>query len=78
MPYLWILYWSTMLLNRKVGERRTIREVVDADEEALTVDDRDVVDGAEAEDDDEGEVINLAQRCLELLGQSMSKAHIEG
>ncbi|KAK9414404.1 hypothetical protein SUNI508_11246 [Seiridium unicorne] len=31
-----------------------------------------------AEDDDEGEVVNLAQRCLELLGQSISKAHIEG
>lgn len=33
----------------------------------------------EAEEEDEGEVINLAQRCLELLGQSsQSKAHIEG
>ncbi|EWG46074.1 vacuolar protein 8 [Fusarium verticillioides 7600] len=32
----------------------------------------------EFEDEDEGEVVNLAQRCLELLGQSMSKAHIEG
>lgn len=31
-----------------------------------------------ADDDDEGEVVNLAQRCLELLGQSMSKTHIEG
>lgn len=31
-----------------------------------------------ADDDDEGEVVNLAQRCLELLGQSTSKAHIEG
>ena len=32
----------------------------------------------EFDDDDESEVVNLAQRCLELLGQSMSKAHIEG
>ncbi|GJD01171.1 vacuolar protein 8 [Colletotrichum higginsianum] len=32
----------------------------------------------EFEDDDEGEVVNLAQRCLELLGQSGSKTHIEG
>lgn len=32
----------------------------------------------EQEEDDEGEVVNLAQRCLELLGQSGSKAHIEG
>lgn len=32
----------------------------------------------ELEEDDEGEVINLAQRCLELLGQTTSKAHIEG
>ncbi|EQK98765.1 vacuolar protein 8 [Ophiocordyceps sinensis CO18] len=29
-------------------------------------------------EEDEGEVVNLAQRCLELLGQSMAKAHIEG
>lgn len=32
----------------------------------------------ELEDEDEGEVVNLAQRCLELLGQSKSKTHIEG
>jgi vacuolar protein 8 len=32
----------------------------------------------ELEDDDEGEVVNLAQRCLELLGQGGSKTHIEG
>jgi vacuolar protein 8 len=32
----------------------------------------------EVEDDDEGEVVSLAQRCLELLGQGGSKAHIEG
>lgn len=35
-------------------------------------------DENEAEEDDEGEVVNLAQRCLELLGQSGSKTHIEG
>lgn len=35
-------------------------------------------DENEQEEDDEGEVVNLAQRCLELLGQSGSKAHIEG
>ena len=28
-------------------------------------------------DEDQGEVVTLAQRCLELLGQGMSKAHIE-
>lgn len=32
----------------------------------------------ELEDEDEGEVVNLAQRCLELLGQGVSKSHIEG
>ncbi|KAM7195972.1 Armadillo-type fold [Rhypophila sp. PSN 637] len=32
----------------------------------------------ELEDDDEGEVVNLAQRCLELLGQGQAKSHIEG
>lgn len=30
------------------------------------------------EEDDEGEVVNIAQRCLELLGQGISKTHIEG
>jgi len=30
------------------------------------------------EEDDESEVVNLAQRCLELLGQSKPKTHIEG
>ncbi|PKS07268.1 hypothetical protein jhhlp_005870 [Lomentospora prolificans] len=29
-------------------------------------------------DEDQGEVVTLAQRCLELLGQGMPKAHIEG
>ncbi|TLD08776.1 uncharacterized protein PgNI_06914 [Pyricularia grisea] len=32
----------------------------------------------EYDDDDEGEVVNLGQRCLELLGLSNSKSHIEG
>jgi vacuolar protein 8 len=32
----------------------------------------------EFEDDDEGEVVNLAQKCLELLGQKDTKSHIEG
>jgi len=32
----------------------------------------------EFEDDDEGEVVNLAQKALELLGQNSSKSHIEG
>jgi len=32
----------------------------------------------ELDDDDEGEVVNLAQRCLELLGQGVAKSHIEG
>lgn len=39
---------------------------------------RPVESDKEFDDDDEGEVVNLAQRSLELLGQSMSKAHIEG
>lgn len=29
-------------------------------------------------DEDQGEVVTLAQRCLELLGQGMPKTHIEG
>lgn len=39
---------------------------------------RQVDNEPEIEEEDEGEVVNLAQRCLELLGQSGSKAHIEG
>ncbi len=39
---------------------------------------RQVESDNEFEEDDEGEVINLAQRCLELLGQGVSKTHIEG
>ncbi len=30
------------------------------------------------EDEDEGEVVSLSQRCLEMLGQMNSKLHIEG
>ncbi|KAK4203649.1 armadillo-type protein [Triangularia verruculosa] len=39
---------------------------------------RQVESDNELEDDDEGEVVSLAQRCLELLGQGASKSHIEG
>ncbi|KAG5954533.1 Vacuolar protein 8 [Claviceps humidiphila] len=39
---------------------------------------RQVETDAEHGEEDEGEVVNLALRCLELLGQNMSKAHIEG
>jgi vacuolar protein 8 len=39
---------------------------------------RQVESDNEYDDEDEGEVVNLAQRCLELLGQGGSKSHIEG
>lgn len=39
---------------------------------------RQVEGGPELDEEDEGEVVNLAQRCLELLGQNTSKKHIEG
>ena len=39
---------------------------------------RQVESDHELEDEDEGEVVVLAQRCLELLGQGMAKSHIEG
>jgi vacuolar protein 8 len=32
----------------------------------------------ELEDEDESEVVELARRCLELLGQGGAKSHIEG
>jgi vacuolar protein 8 len=31
----------------------------------------------ETEDEDESEVVSLAQRCLDLLGQGQAKSHIE-
>lgn len=43
-----------------------------------TIASRQVDDELALEEEDEGEVVNLAQRCLELLGQSGSKTHIEG
>lgn len=39
---------------------------------------RQVESEPDPEEEDEGEVVNLSQRCLELLGQSGSKTHIEG
>lgn len=47
-------------------------------EQIRSIANRQVESDAQFEEEDEGEVVNLAQRCLELLGQSMSKAHIEG
>lgn len=55
-----------------IGKSDTIVEMI------KQIANRQVESDNEFEEDDEGEVINLAQRCLELLGQSMSKAHIEG
>lgn len=47
-------------------------------EEIRQIANRPIESDNEFEDEDEGEIINLAQRCLELLGQNSSKAHIEG
>ena len=61
MPYPSTPYLLTTHPSLREAGRRTIREVVDADEEALIVDDRDVVDGAEAEDDDEQFLYQLSR-----------------
>ena len=39
---------------------------------------RQVDNEPDLDEEDDGEVVNLAQRCLELLGQNISKTHIEG
>ncbi len=65
------------------SEDKTLISLIGKSEEIVDmikqISNRQIESDNEFEDpDDEGEVINLAQRCLELLGQSMSKAHIEG
>ncbi|GAP93195.2 putative vacuolar protein 8 [Rosellinia necatrix] len=75
-----IAIWT--LLQLLESEDKTLIGLIGKSEEIVDmikqISNRQIESDAEFEDDDEGEVINLAQRCLELLGQSMSKAHIEG
>ena len=43
-----------------------------------TIADKQVESDDEGEEDGEGEVIQLAQRCLQLLGQGGKLSHVEG
>jgi vacuolar protein 8 len=75
-----IAVWT--LLQLFESEDKTLIGLIgkadDIIEHIRTIANRPVEPEPESEEDDEGEVVNLAQRCLELLGQSGSKAHIEG
>jgi vacuolar protein 8 len=75
-----IAIWT--LLQLLESEDKTLIGLIGKSEEIVDmikqISNRQIESDNEFEEDDEGEVINLAQRCLELLGQSMSKAHIEG
>lgn len=75
-----IAVWT--LLQLFESEDKTLIGLIGKAEDIIehirTIANRQVEPDYEFEDEDEGEVVNLAQRCLELLGQSMSKAHIEG
>jgi vacuolar protein 8 len=75
-----IAIWT--LLQLLESEDKTLIGLIgksdDIVEQIKTIAKRQIEPDNEFEDDDEGEVVSLAQQCLELLGQSMSKAHIEG
>ncbi len=75
-----IAIWT--LLQLLESEDKTLINLIGKSEDIVTqikeIANRQIDPDNEFEDDDEGEVVSLAQRCLELLGQSMSKAHIEG
>ncbi|KAI1262107.1 vacuolar protein 8 [Xylariaceae sp. FL1019] len=75
-----IAIWT--LLQLLESEDKTLIGHIGKSEEVVDmikqISNRQVESENEFEEDDEGEVVNLAQRCLELLGQSTSKAHIEG
>lgn len=55
-----------------------IGKAEDVIEHIRSIADRQVEADADEEEEDAGEVVVLAQRCLELLGQSGNKSHIEG
>lgn len=55
-----------------------IGKAEDVIEHIRSIADRQVEQDQEEDEEDAGEVVVLAQRCLELLGQSGGKAHIEG
>ncbi|KAI1824755.1 vacuolar protein 8 [Xylaria intraflava] len=75
-----IAIWT--LLQLLESEDKTLISLIGKSEEIVEmikqISNRQIESDNELDEDDEGEVIVLAQRCLELLGQSMSKTHIEG
>ncbi len=75
-----IAIWT--LLQLLESEDKKLMSLIAKSEDVVNmikeIADRPIESDIEFEDDDESEVVNLAQRCLELLGQNNSKAHIEG
>lgn len=75
-----IAVWT--LLQLFESEDKTLISLIgkaeDVIEDIRNIANRQVDTEPELEEDDEGEVVSLAQRCLVLLGQSGNKAHIEG
>lgn len=75
-----IAIWT--LLQLLESEDKTLIGLIGKSDEVVgmikQIANRQIESDNEFEEDDEGEVINLAQRCLELLGQGVSKTHIEG
>lgn len=75
-----IAIWT--LLQLLESEDKSLISLIGKSNDIVTMIDRvahrQVEPDNEFEDEDEGEVISLSQRCLELLGQSSLKTHIEG
>ncbi|KAK2616654.1 Vacuolar protein 8 [Conoideocrella luteorostrata] len=79
-PFQHIAVWTVLQLLE--SEDKTLIGLIgradDIIENIRTIANRQVEADTEFEEEDEGEVVNLAQRCLELLGQTIPKTHIEG
>lgn len=75
-----IAVWT--LLQLFESEDKTLISLIgkadDVIENIRSIASRQVDNEPAMDEEDEGEVVNLAQRCLELLGQSGNKTHIEG
>ncbi len=76
-----IAIWTLLQLLESEDKRLIglIGKSEDITEMVRQIANRQIESDNELEDEDEGEVVSLAQRCLELLGQGVAnKSHIEG
>lgn len=75
-----IAIWT--LLQLLESEDKKLISLIGKSEEIVqmikTIADKPTESDDEGEEEDEGEVTQLAQRCLQLLGQGGKPAHIEG